>query len=105
MDDITRILFEEDLGEQAAEALDKALRECEVTEGFRLEVGDWKLEAEIVWRTSQCPPREVWKGWACFRVHLEKRPERILPLLSIVNEGEVTFPNLEQVAEAICQMG
>ena len=109
-----RVVFEEDLGEQAAEALQRALDECEVTEGFRLELGLWKLEAEIVWHTGQCPAWEVWKGWACpvprkgyracFRVHPEKGPEPFLPLLSVVvEEGKVTFPNLDRMVQGICR--
>lgn len=105
MNDI-RLVFEEGLGWQAAEALEKGLRECGVAEAFRLELGPWELEAEIVWLTGQSPAWKVWKGWAYFRVHPEKGPEPILPLLSVeVNEGEVTFPNLDQVVQAICQMG
>ena len=102
VNDTMRLVFEQSLGRQATEALEMALQECGVTPTFRLEVGDWHLDAEIVWHTDrESPRREVWKGWACFRVHTEKGLERVVPLLLMVNEGEVTFPNLAQVAQAI----
>lgn len=100
-----RLVFEEGLVKQVTETLETALRERGITQRFRFEVGDWHLDAEIVWHTTgQEPLRQVWKGWALFRMHVEE-PARVLPLLVVVNEGEATFPNLEQLAEAILQTG
>ena len=105
LDDTTGRAFKEDLSKQATEALKKAFLALGITKVFDLEVGIWRLDAEIVWYTGQESLRRVWEGWVCFRMHIEDRPGCVLPLLSVVNEGKVTFPNLDQVVQAICQTG
>lgn len=97
-------VFEEDFGEQAAEALVRALKEAGVVQAFDLELRHWSLEAEIVWHTGQCPAWEVWEASAGFLVYAGEGAGPIVPSLEVeVHAGKVSFPNLERVVATLQQ--